>query len=44
MDSIGLVFMGAMFVVMYFFMIMPQQRKAKKKGGAVSHGTWASIC
>jgi preprotein translocase subunit YajC len=29
MDSIGLVFMGAMFVVMYFFFIRPQQNQAK---------------
>ena len=30
MDSIGLVFMGAMFVVMYFFFIRPQQNQAKQ--------------
>ncbi len=30
MDSIGLVFMGAMFVVMYFFFIRPQQKQAKE--------------
>ncbi len=29
MDSIGLLFMGGMFVVMYLFFIRPQQKQAK---------------